>query len=482
MAGELDDARGTIKALEAMKVSTDKVRVRELLTRSIAAILPSTDALEKRLRSGERLRVYLGIDPTSPHLHLGHAVALLTLHRFQKLGHEVILLVGDFTARIGDPTDKLSSRQPLSEKEVAANMRTFKKQATKLIAFAGKNPARLAFNSTWHDKMKFGGLISLAQKFTVQQMLKRDMFKKRLSFTFECSSCKNVQVIYQDPFNENGNINEEGKKEFFKDRACEKCGKINHFGSELKEISAPKPIGLHEFLYPLMQGYDSVALDVDVEVGGNDQLFNMLAGRTLMSALKQKEKFVVTTKLLVDASTGKKLSKTEQSLVNLDEEPNNMFGKVMALPDRMIPAVAELSTTMPMDEVKTLSKEQNPRDAKLTLAHEVVSLYHSPAKADAAKEKWIKTFSEKSAPTDAPELQLARKEISALDLVLATGIKSKSEARRLITQSAVELDGKVLTDSAEILQIKSGAMLRIGKHRFWKLADGKGSHPVAHGL
>ncbi|MEK7512568.1 MAG: tyrosine--tRNA ligase, partial [Patescibacteria group bacterium] len=396
-----------------MKVSTDKNAVKELLSRSVDTVYPTRAALERELLSGRRLRVYLGIDPTGAHLHLGHATNLLLLRRFQDLGHESILLIGDFTARIGDPTDKLAARQPLTTEQIESNLKTFKKQAAKIVRFGGENPARIEFNSTWHDKMTFGELIKLAQHFTVQQIEERDMFEAR---------------------------RKEGK-----------------------------PIGLHEFLYPLSQGYDSVALDVDVEIGGTDQTFNMLAGRTLMKALKQKEKFVMTTKLLVDPATGKKImNKSEGGLVNLDDLSNDMFGKVMALADSAIFPVAEFSTTMPIDEVRALDKEKNPRDAKLRVAHEVVKTYHSAKEADAAREEWVRVFSKKGAPEEALALAVPRS-LSLIELVLASGIKSKSEARRLIAGNAVSINGAAHSDPNEVLPVKGGETLKIGKHRFFTL-------------
>jgi tyrosyl-tRNA synthetase len=396
-----------------MKVSTDKDLIREALTRSVDNIYPTPEALEKALLSGQRLRIYLGVDPTGPHLHLGHATNLLTLRKFQDLGHEIILLIGDFTARIGDPTDKMAARQPLSEKEIAQNLKTFKEQAMKIISFKGPNAARIAFNSKWHDKMTFKELIKLAQEFTVQQMLERDMFQKRLK---------------------------EGK-----------------------------PIGLHEFFYPLMQGYDSVALDVDMEIGGTDQTFNMLAGRTLMKSLKGKDKFVLTTKLLVDPVTNKKImNKSEGGLVNLDDAPNDMFGKIMSLPDSAIVPIAEFSTRMPLAEARALAEENNPKDAKLRAAFEAVATYHGEKEAMKAKENWIKTFSKKETPEYASELRI-KKGISVIELLLASGVESKSEARRLIQQKAVKINDAVKENPDEILKLKGGEVLKVGKHRFFKI-------------
>lgn len=386
--------------------------IKELLSRSVEKIYPTANELEKALRGTKPLRVYLGVDPTSQHLHIGHAASLWILRRFQNLGHEVILLVGDFTARIGDPTDKTATRVPLTEEEIEINIATFKEQASRILNFEGKNAARLEYNSAWLDHMSFREVAQIAQHFTVQQMIERDMFQER--------------------------------------------------------IKNKRPIGLHEFLYPLMQGYDSVAMNVDVEVGGTDQTFNMLTGRTLMKAITGKEKFVVTNRLLVDTTSGKKLSKTEGSLVNLDDAPDDMFGKVMALPDGMIVSAAELSTDMKDADILALGKEKNPKDAKLKLAFEMVKIYHSEKDAKRAQEEWTNIFSNKKTPADAPELK-SPTSITTVELIALSGL-SKSEARRLIEQGGVELNEKKLDDPAKILKLKGGESLRVGKKKFFRIA------------
>ncbi len=391
--------------------------------RFIENAYPSREALEKILNGNKKLKIYLGVDPTGPHLHLGHATNLLLLKQLQNLGHKIIFLIGDFTGRIGDPTDKLAARQPLTERQIKENLKTFKNQAAKIIRFSGKNPATVVFNSKWHKNMTFGKLIELAHHFTVQQMIERDMFQKR--------------------------------------------------------IKEEKPIGLHEFLYPLMQGYDSVALDVDMEIGGNDQTFNMLAGRTLVKIYKNKEKFVVTTKLLVDPETGKKImNKSEGGLINLDDEPGNMFGKVMALDDGVMFTLAALSTLAPdIEIIKMRSGVEkgtlNPKDAKLKIAHDVVSLYHSPAAADKAEAEWIKTFSKRELPDDVEQLQIPNAKLQIIDLLLKAGVSSKSEARRLLEQGAIKINNETKKDFQETLDLKGGEILKIGKHRFFKIKERK---------
>jgi len=389
----------------------DMDALKNLLTRSVDTIYPSREALERALSSGKKLTIYLGVDPTGPHLHLGHATNLLVLRRFQALGHKIILLIGDFTARIGDPTDKLAARKPLTA-EVKRNFKTFKKQAAKILNFSGPNAAAVAFNSKWHTKMNFEKLVELASHFTEQQMVERDMFQER-------------------------------KK-------------------------SNKPIGLHEFLYPLMQGYDSVALDVDVEIGGTDQTFNMLAGRKLLREYKNKEKFVITTKLLENPKTGRKLmNKSEGGLINLDDKPNDMFGKVMALPDEGVRPVAEFCTEMAMGDIeKMLGRDGNPRDTKLSLATEIVKLYHSEKIAVKARETWIKTFSKKETPSEMETVRI-KKGTTLLEVVRAAGISSNSEAMRLFAQSAIKRNNTVAQDPKK--SAIEGDVLKIGKKKFVKV-------------
>jgi len=393
-------------------------KIKEALTRSVAEVYPSRNAFEKALLSGKKLRFYIGFDPTNPNLHLGHTMGLMKIHEFQELGHEIIILIGDFTARIGDPTDKLAVRKPLTKAEVKKNFTTYKKQISKIIHFSGTNPAKVMFNSAWHDKMKFADVLALAENFTVQQMIERDMFQKRLQ--------------------------------------------------------EQKPIGLHEFLYPVMQGYDSVAMDVDVEVGGSDQIFNMLAGRDLLRKMKGKEKFVVAIKLLEDPASGKKMSKTEHALINISDEPKDMYGKVMALPDSGIVPFFEMATRIPFDEVKKIEHNLakgilHPKDAKMRLAKEITEMYHDAKKALQAEEYFIATFSKKTTSEHTPELVVTQNSLSLLDLVVFAGIQSKSEAKRLIAQRAVEIDGDTKTNEKDIVPIHTGIILRVGKHKVFKI-------------
>jgi tyrosyl-tRNA synthetase len=391
-----------------------KTQIDELISRGVERIYPSPEFLKARLTEGKKLTLYLGIDPTGPTLHLGHAIPLMKLRQFQALGHTVILLMGDFTAMIGDPTDKKATRKVLTHKEVLSNLKNYKKQASAILSFSGKNPAQVKFNSKWLGKMKFSEVLSLASKMTVQQMLERDMFEKRI---------------------------EEGK-----------------------------PIHIHEFLYPLMQGFDSVAMKVDGEVGGNDQTFNMLAGRTLSKEMLGKEKFVLTTKLLADPS-GIKMGKTEGNMVALSDTPEEMFGKIMSWPDGMVIPAFELCTTVPQEKIteyeQALMQGVNPRDVKLALALAVVTLYVGEKKAVLAKNTFLATFQKGEIPTD---IQTQKFSETLLDTLVASKlVASKGEARRLTLSGAIsnaETGEKIVDPN---FMPKNSAVYRIGKHRFLKI-------------
>ncbi|NQV90203.1 tyrosine--tRNA ligase, partial [Candidatus Uhrbacteria bacterium] len=300
-----------------MAVSTDTQKIEQLLTRGVENVYPSREFLEARLKEGKQLSLYLGIDPTGPDLHIGHSIQLRKLKQFQDLGHRIILLIGDFTGMIGDPTDKSSARVRLTRDQVLKNAERYKEQAGRILDFDGENPVEVKYNSEWLGKMSFADVVELASNFTVQQMLERDMFDNRMK---------------------------EGK-----------------------------PIYMHEFMYPLMQGQDSVSMDVDGEVGGNDQTFNMLAGRTLMKAVSGKEKFVVTDKLLADP-TGKKMGKSEGNMITLADSSDEMFGKIMSWTDGMIVTGFEILTEEDFEAVqKELDEGTNPRELKARLARAIVT-------------------------------------------------------------------------------------------------------------
>jgi tyrosyl-tRNA synthetase len=388
----------------------DDKKIEKLLTRGVENLYPTREFLEKLLTSKKKLTIYTGYDPTAPSLHIGHGITMLKLRQFQKLGHKIIFLIGDFTGMIGDPTDKSSARQQLTKEQVLENCKNYKKQASAILDFTGKNPVEIKYNSKWFAKMPFGDVLDLSSNFTVQRMLERDMFQVRMK---------------------------EGK-----------------------------PIYVHEFLYPVMQAYDSVVLDVDGEIGGNDQTFNMLAGRDLMKTMKNKEKFVLTMKLLTDTS-GKKMGKSEGNMIALSDAPEDMFGKVMSWPDGMIAAGFELCTKVPMDEVKEIVKSgANPRDLKMRLAREIVAMYHSEADAKKAEENFISQFSKKEVPEKIKEVKVKSKNI--LDVLVEAGIcPSKGDARRNVEQGGVSVDGEVVKDFN--FEIKSGAIIKKGKRHFVKI-------------
>ena len=327
------------------------------------------------------------------------------IKEFSELGHEVILLIGDFTAKIGDPTGKDVTRIPLSDKQIKENFKDYKKQASKILNFSN---IKIKYNSAWLSKLKFADILELSNHFTVQQMLHRDMFDKRI-----------------------------------KDNA---------------------PISQTEFMYPLMQGYDSVAMDVDLEVGGNDQMFNMLAGRTLQKIYHNKNKDIVTTKLLL-GTDGRKMSKTYDNAIYLTDEPNDMFGKVMSIKDELIDNYVELCTNLDSKQIKTIT---NPRDQKAVLAKEIVRIYHGESQAQRAEEEFNKTFRDKN--PNFTKVTYSGKEISILDLLVELNLSlSKNEAKRLILQKAVKINGEIQEDWQKIIKTNSGMKIQVGPRKFLEL-------------
>lgn len=386
-------------------------KIDELLTRGVENIYPSREALEKVLRSGKKLLLYQGFDPSAPSLHLGNYVGVLKLSQFQALGHEVIFLVGDFTGMIGDPTDKLASRKMLTREQTRKNSEKYQDQTERILKFTGPNPAKLMFNSEWNDLISFKDLIEISSKFTAQQMLERDMFQKR--------------------------------------------------------IKEGKPIYLHELLYPVAQAIDSVKMDVDLELGGNDQTFNMLAGRTLMMSLKGKEKFVMTTKLLVDAK-GDKVGKTTGNALFLDRPSEEFYGGIMSFPDDVLPLGFELLTSVPMEEVRVMDFKAKPMELKKRLAFEVVKIIYGEEAAQKAQNNFENVFQKKQSPENLPEVKLATNLWEADQLLVKTGlVKSLSEAKRLLAQKAVEINGKII--NSQQLTINNGDTIRVGKNRFIRI-------------
>jgi tyrosyl-tRNA synthetase len=398
-------------------ISTNEEKIREFLFRGTETVLPSREFVRDRLMSGEQLKVYLGIDPTGPTLHIGHTIAIRKLAQLQALGHKIILLVGNFTAQIGDPTDKMAARSALTAEQVAENLKNYKVQASKLLSFEGDNAAEFKLNNDWLGKMNFADVLALASKVTVQQMLERDMFKKRM---------------------------EEGK-----------------------------PIYIHEFMYPLMQGQDSVELMVDGEIGGNDQVFNMLVGRDLLKE-HGKDKFVMSVKLLTDPN-GKKMGKSEGNMITLEDSAEIMFGKIMSWTDGMIVGGFELCTDVNEDEITHMAigmqNGENPMEYKKRLAREVITLYHGAEAAQAAQQSWEKTFSEGGVPADMPELKVVAG-TALIDALTENGIiESKSEFRRLVEEGALKIlkdgDEEKIADVKQV--ISESLVLKIGKKKFVRI-------------
>ncbi len=390
-----------------MKAITDEKKIEEILGRGVENIYPSKEELKKVLLSGRVLSIYNGIDPTGPTLHIGHGSTLLKLKEFQDLGHKIILLIGDFTGRIGDPTDKTATRKQLSVKEIKKNLQSYTKQANMILDM---KKVQVKFNSKWLSKLSFEQVMEIASEFTLQQMIERDMFERRLK---------------------------EGQ-----------------------------PIHLHEFFYPLMQGYDSVAMNVDMEIGGNDQTFNMLIGRTMMKN-RGKEKYVLTTKLLVDP-TGKKMGKTEGNMVTLEDSPENMFGKIMSWPDALIPSAFEICTRVSSVEISKINLK-NPRDAKMRLAYEIVKTYHGEKKAKEAQESFINTFQKKEIPTEMTEIKYKPGE-KLMDTLTRTGLlPSKGTFRRLVAEGGItNLGNNEKIKDVNILAAP-GVRLKVGKKTFIKI-------------
>jgi len=389
-------------------------KIDELLTRGVDQVVVKKD-LEKLLSSNKKLKIYLGLDPTSTLLHIGHAIPLRKLRDFQELGHSVIFVVGTFTAIIGDTSDKIAQRVPMTNEEIKDNFQTYKKQASKILDFS---KAKILYNGDWLSKLNFEDIVKLAQQFTVQQMIERDMYQERL-----------------------------------------KKG---------------KPIGLHEFLYPLMQGYDSVHMEVDVELGGSDQLFNMLAGRTLLKSYKNKEKHVMTT-ILLEGLDGRKMSKSYNNTVNLTDEPNDMFGKIMSLHDDLIIKYFELCTDISMSEIHELGEGlkngDNPKNAKIYLAREIVKLYHGSGESDSADKEFENVFKKGGKPEAIERKKVKANKKQAHELLVELDLApSKSEAKRLIEQGGVRIDGKVVKDWKTKITTKKGLVVQVGKRKFVEVA------------
>jgi tyrosyl-tRNA synthetase len=386
-------------------------KVDEFLTRGVEDVFVKED-LRKKLLSGKKLRIKLGIDPTSPHIHIGRAIVLRKLRELQDMGHKVVFLVGDFTAQIGDASDKLSKRPMLDSNQVKLNMKSYKSQVGKIINL---KKAEFHYNSKWLSKLNFKDVCRLAETFSVQQMIERRNFKDRL---------------------------EKGEE-----------------------------ISLRELLYPLMQGYDSVALKSDVEIGGFDQLFNLKAGRVIQKHFKQPEQNVITFKML-PGTDGRKMSSSWGNVISIDDMPNDMYGKVMSLKDELLPEYFLMATNRPMDYVNEVSVKLkqgvNPKELKMVLAFDIVEMFYGEKEAKKAQDNFVAVFSKKEMPTDILEIKINNGDLLSEILIKSDLIKSKSDFVRLVREGAItNLDTK-----EKIFDIHfkaSNGTYKVGKHRFIKI-------------
>lgn len=392
-----------------------------LISHGVADLLPEDEfkkKLEKSVATNTPLIVKLGLDPTAPDIHLGHTVVLRKLKLFQDFGHKVIILIGDFTARIGDPTGKSVTRPPLTEEQVITNAKTYQEQIFKVL---DPEKTEVRFNSEWLSKLDFADVLKLASKYTVARMLERDDFHKRYT---------------------------EGR-----------------------------PISIHEFMYPLMQGYDSIALKADVEFGGTDQTFNLLMGRHLQGEEGMPEQTIITMPILEGLDGVQKMSKSLGNYIGISEAPSEMYGKAMSIPDELMMRYFMLVTDMSIEEQEQLSKDlesgaAHPRDVKMKLAHTIVRLYHGEEAANFGQDEFVRVFQKHAMPTDIPEYKVAitAEPVFVPQLLSDAGLTaSNGEARRSIKAGAFKIDGEKCNE--EHIVLKDGMVLQVGKRKFIKIVS-----------
>ncbi|MDD5098183.1 MAG: tyrosine--tRNA ligase [Candidatus Pacebacteria bacterium] len=399
-----------------MKIITDENKIEEILSRGTEDII-DRDSLKKKLMSGERLNIKFGIDPTGPKIHLGRATILMKLRDFQDLGHKITLIIGDFTALIGDASDKDSIRKPLTEKEIKENLKDYLAQIGTILDL---KKVEVRHNKEWFGKMKAEELIKLSMNFTAQQMIQRRNFKERWD--------------------------------------------------------AEKPIGVHELTYPILQGYDSVVIKSDLELGGFDQLFNLKAGRELQKIFNQKPQDVMTLRMIYGLD-GRKMSTSWGNVINILDEPKEMFGKLMSLQDELIPGYFESCTRIPMTQVNQfrqnlLEKAVNPKDVKKILAKEIIAFFYNHKKAEEAENEFEKVFENKELPSEIVEIIVDEGKVDTQDLLVKIDLaKSKSEAKRLIEQGGARIVFGNATDEIKLgtMEIKKGMVIQAGKRHFRKI-------------
>ncbi len=398
-----------------MSVNTDPLIIEELLTRGVFEVI-NRESLKKKLQSGKQLRIKLGVDVTAPDLHLGHTVVLFKLKQFQDAGHQIIFLIGDATTRIGDPSGRKKTRPILTETEIKQNAQTYLDQVGKILDLDKTEVRR---NSEWFDKMGFSDLVKLSSRFSVSRILERDDFTKRLK--------------------------------------------------------AKQDIRLHELFYSIMQGYDSVMLKADLELGGTDQKFNLLAGRTMQKQLNQAEQDILTVPLLVGTDGKDKMGKSSGNYIGITESPKEQFGKIMSIPDHLIIPYFELLTDVPREEIDGFNDSlgedsMNPRDLKARLAKEIVTKFHSAEAAEKAEKEFNRVFKEKEAPSEMPEIETTSP-VLLIDLIVKNKLApSKSEAKRLMEQGGVKLDDQKLMDWQKKSVLKDNQILQVGKRKFVKIS------------
>lgn len=387
----------------------------EFLTKGTVDVIRKEDLrtkLEHSAKTGKPLRVKLGADPTAPDIHIGHTVVIRKLKAFQELGHTAIFLIGDFTGMIGDPTGKSATRPPLTREEINLNAETYKAQIFKIL---DPEKTEIRFNSEWFDKFGAADFIKLASRTTVAQILERDDFEKRMA--------------------------------------------------------DEKPIALHELLYPLVQGYDSVALEADVELGGTDQKFNLLVGRNLQREYEQEPQLIITTPLLEGTDGVDKMSKSLGNYIGIDEDPNEMFGKIMSISDELMWKYYELLTDLTPTEIESMkSSGENPRNLKVNLAKIIIKDFHSEQSAQKAEEDFVARFVKKEIPDEIEETTMAAGNYNLSDLLVNTNLaSSKKEAKRLIEQGGVKLNSEKVSDTNAEIELKDEILLQVGKRNFLKV-------------
>jgi len=398
------------------EINTDPEKIKRLLSHNVEELIVK-ESLEAKLKLGKKLRIKLGCDPSRPDLHLGHSIAIRKLREFQDLGHQVVFIIGDYTGMIGDPTGKSKTRNALTREEVAENAKSYLEQVGQILDL---EKTELRYNSEWFAKLTFEEVLKLTGKFTVARILERDDFDKRL-----------------------------------------KSG---------------TDIAVTEMLYPMMQAYDSIMVEADIEVGGTDQKFNLLTGRELQKKMGMAPQDVITCPLLVGLDGVNKMSKSLDNYIGITEDANSMFGKIMSIGDDMIFYYFKLLTTKTPEELKTIEetlsdKNQNPRDLKVELAKAVIAIYHSPEEAVEAEQEFNRIFREKQKPTEIPEIKLTQKEYPILDLLTeAKMITSKSDGRRLIEQEGVRVNDEVQSDVQKNITVENGMVIQVGKRKFVKIS------------